>query len=36
MQDLFGESLFRDQQIAMLLHPGFIALDLPGPRAPGT
>ena len=32
MQDLFGENLFRNEQIAMLLYPGFTALDLVGPH----
>lgn len=32
MQELFGENLFRNEQIAMLLYPGFTALDLVGPH----
>ena len=32
MQELFGENLFRSEQIAMLLYPGFTALDLVGPH----
>lgn len=32
MQDLFGENLFKNEQIAMLLYPGFTALDLVGPH----
>lgn len=32
MKALFGESLYREEQIAMLLYPGFTALDLVGPH----
>ncbi|MFM7404530.1 MAG: DJ-1/PfpI family protein [Erythrobacter sp.] len=32
MQELFGENLFKNEQIAMLLYPGFTALDLVGPH----
>ncbi|XOV90627.1 MAG: DJ-1/PfpI family protein [Pseudomonadota bacterium] len=32
MQDLLGENLFKQEQVAMLLFPGFTALDLVGPH----
>lgn len=32
MQELFGENLFRNEHIALLLYPGFTALDLVGPH----
>jgi len=32
MQELLGENLFKNEQIAMLLYPGFTALDLVGPH----
>jgi len=32
MEELFGENLFKNEQIAMLLYPGFTALDLVGPH----
>jgi putative intracellular protease/amidase len=32
MQDLLGENLFKNEQVAMLIYPGFTALDLVGPH----
>lgn len=32
MQELFGENLFKNEQVAMLMYPGFTALDLVGPH----
>jgi putative intracellular protease/amidase len=32
MKDLFGDNLYREEQVAMLLYPGFTALDLVGPH----
>ena len=32
MQDLLGDNLFKQEQVAMLLFPGFTALDLVGPH----
>lgn len=32
MQEMFGDNLFKNEQVAMLLYPGFTALDLVGPH----
>ena len=32
MKALFGDNLFKEEQVAMLLYPGFTALDLVGPH----
>lgn len=32
MKALFGDNLYREEQVAMLLYPGFTALDLVGPH----
>ena len=32
MQSLFGDNLYRTEEVAMLLYPGFTALDLVGPH----